>query len=290
MTERLRVVYTVDDNYAMALAVSLHSLAAHTSDLEHITVTIVTPRFADEVLGRVLESCPGLHVEVIRTARSLLDGLPDLEHWSVTPYLKLLIPSLIEDDEPYVVLDADTIVRTDLWELRRTPLDGKAVGAVQDPIMRRFDVKPEARRWVEMGVARSTPYFNAGVMLVDPAECRRLGVMSEALAYCRKYREEIENPDEEAVNVILKGDWLRLEPEWNILTMVVGTIEMAARLGLAYTLPERYAAAVRAPKVVHFSSADKPWHVDGRRGPMSDLFYEHLDRTAWARWRPGERG
>lgn len=286
MTQRLRVVYTVDDNYAMALAVSLTSLVAHTSDLEHVTVTIVTPRFDDEVLGRVLESCPGVDVEVIRAAPSLLDGLPDIEHWSVTPYLKLLIPSLIEDDEPYIVLDADTIVCTDLWDLRRTPLRGRAVGAVQDPIMRRFDVKPEARRWVEMGVARSTPYFNAGVMLVDPAECRRLGVMSDALAYCRKYREEIENPDEEAVNVILKGDWLHLEPEWNILTMVVGTIAVAARLGLKYTLPERYAIAVREPKVVHFSSADKPWHVDGRRGPLSDLFYEYLDRTAWAGWRP----
>jgi lipopolysaccharide biosynthesis glycosyltransferase len=288
MTGRLRVVYTADDNYAMPLAVSLRSLAEHTSDLEHVLVTLITPRFDEDVLRKVLATCPELRCEVIRVPASTLDGLPALEHWSTTPFLKLLVPTLIDDDGPVIVLDADTVVLADLWELHRTPLEGMPLGAVHDPIMRRFDVKPEARRWVEMGVARDTPYFNAGVVLLDMAACRRLGVMSDALAYSHKYRDEIENPDEEAVNVILKGNWLRLDPEWNILTLVVGTIDVARRLGLRYTLPQRYADAVRRPKVVHYSSKDKPWHAEGRNGPLADLFYQFLDRTPWAGWRPEE--
>lgn len=86
--------------------------------------------------------------------------------------------------------------------------------------------------------------------------------------------------------MILKGDWQRLDPERNILTMVVGTTAAARRLGLECTLPARYAAAVRAPRVVHVSSADKPWHAEGRRGPFSGLFYKYLDRTAGSGWRP----
>jgi lipopolysaccharide biosynthesis glycosyltransferase len=286
MNDKLRVVYVADDNYAMPLAVSLKSLAEHTSDLANVVVTIITPRFEEDVLRRVLATCPDLHCEVMRVPASTIDGLPAIEHWTATPFLKLLIPILINVDEPIIVLDADTIVLADLRELHRTPLDGRPIAAVQDPIMRRFDVKPEARRWVEMGVARSTPYFNAGVVLVDVKSCRRLGIMSDALAYSYKYRDEIENPDEEAVNVILKGNWLPLDPEWNILTMVVGTIVVAKRLGLEYPLPQRYADAVRNPKVVHFSSKDKPWHPEGQHGPLSGLFYQYLDQTTWAGWRP----
>ena len=286
MNDRLRVVYTADDNYAMPLAVSLKSLVEHTSRLEDVVVTLITPRFDDDVLDRVLATCPQLRCEVIRVPASTLDGLPALEHWSTTPFLKLLVPALIDDDDPVLVLDADTIVLADLWELRRTPLDGRPLAAVHDPIMSRFDAKPEARRWVEMGVARSTPYFNAGVVLADLAACRELGVMSDALAYSHKYRDEIENPDEEAVNVILKGNWQRLDPAWNVMTMVVGATVVAERLGLRYTLPERYTRAARKPRIVHFTSKDKPWHPAGRHGPLSSLFYQYLDRTPWAGWRP----
>jgi lipopolysaccharide biosynthesis glycosyltransferase len=46
-----------------------------------------------------------------------------------------------------------------------------------------------------------------------------------------------------------------------------------------------YRRIVREPWIVHFASPSKPWHY-GNSHPRRDLYFQYLDQTAWATWRP----
>lgn len=288
MGNQLRIVYTADENYAMPLATSLRSVADNTSDLQNVAVTILTTSFAEDALRRVEKSCPEITPEVVIVPESVLAGLPVLKYWSALPYLRLMAASLIPGDEPLLLLDADTVVLADLWELWRTPLGDKPLAAVRDPIRPQFGMDGDAERWTEMGVTATTPYFNAGAVIVNPELYRDLCVMEDTLAYLRKYADDIIAGEEEALNVVLRGNWQPLEPGWNIFTIVAGALVVARRLGLPYSVSAEYEQAMRKPKIVHFAGKDKPWFAS--RGPFSSVFYQYLDRTDWSGWRPETHG
>jgi lipopolysaccharide biosynthesis glycosyltransferase len=286
MSRPLRVVYTGDENYAMPLAVSMRSLVDNCADVDALAVTLLTHEFSGDSLDLLRKSCPELTLDVVRVPDATLAGLPTVSYFSTAIYLRLLIPELLAGDDPVVYVDADTVVLADLHELSGTPLQGRPVGAVLDPGVPRVDAPDGVRRWAELGLAGDTPYFNDGIMLVDPQRWRDLRVTGKTLAYVRAYGDQIKYPDQEALNVVLRGDWLPLDPAWNMWTVVAGAAFIAKRLGVDYPLTPEYARAIDQPKIVHFVGEDKPWLKVAMRGPFSRFFYHYLDRTAWSGWRP----
>jgi lipopolysaccharide biosynthesis glycosyltransferase len=48
---------------------------------------------------------------------------------------------------------------------------------------------------------------------------------------------------------------------------------------------QEFAAAKDDPAIIHFTTEWKPWDYQNRH-PYRDRFFEELDKTAWAGWRP----
>lgn len=267
----VRVGYAVDEEFAMPLAVSLRSLADHATAPDELAVTVATTGLRDETVAMIRRSCPELKPEFVTVTG------PSPDHWHPVTSLRLRLPELADGDGPLIYLDADTVVQDDLGALRDTPLDGRTLAALRDPV---DPPMPPERREV-LGLAEGSPFLNDSVLVIDPVAWRKHDVVNRVVDLARTGDRLTA---EEALNLVLAGDWVPLAPGWNVYHMLVGMAAVARKLGLASPVPADYLAA--EPRIVHYAGDDKPWLASSARAPFSALFYSCLDRTAWAGWRP----
>jgi lipopolysaccharide biosynthesis glycosyltransferase len=97
-------------------------------------------------------------------------------------------------------------------------------------------------------------------MLIDLARWRRDDLTARVLDFARTHAGQLAFPDQDALNCVLDGGFLPLEPRWNL------TRPMAER-GCA------------DPRIAHFTGT-KPWSVACRH-PARDLFLRHRAATPW---------
>ncbi len=83
------------------------------------------------------------------------------------------------------------------------------------------------------------------------------------------------------MNVVLAGRWGTLDPRWNQGSHVYG-YPTGDRSPYDQATFERLRSD---PFIVHFTTRYKPW-VASCRHPLRKLFFEYVDQTDWAGWRP----
>jgi lipopolysaccharide biosynthesis glycosyltransferase len=156
----------------------------------------------------------------------------------------------------------------------------RRVLAVRDAVPRRLR-RRAAFSHRELGLAPDLGYFNSGVMALDLALWREEQLADQLLRYLERHAHAIRWWDQDALNAVLAGRWGELDPRWNQIPQFW---EPAAGDGDPFP-PALRELVIRDPWIVHYSTWSKPWHW-GCTHPSRDLFFEVLDRTAWAGWRP----
>ncbi|MBU1191691.1 MAG: glycosyltransferase family 8 protein [Gammaproteobacteria bacterium] len=195
------------------------------------------------------------------------------DHISPVSYFRLLLPDLLPADLQRVIyLDCDLAVLGDIGMLWDIDLNDHYVAAVPELTTDSHLVSsPQGiRLWRELGLAADLEQFNSGVLLINLDKWRAEFVKQRALIYLEKAADWLRWHDQEALNVVFAGAWLRLDARWN-LTM----------RQLMKSAPVTY----QSPCIIHYHSAEKPWHA-GYPFALADVFFDYLDRTAWSGWRP----
>jgi lipopolysaccharide biosynthesis glycosyltransferase len=177
-----------------------------------------------------------------------------------------------------VWLDSDLLVLADVTKMLESPaLDDHVVVAARDLGMP--TVRNGVLRWETLGIDPELPYMNVGVMAIDLDQWRADDPGPAMFEYLRKYADEIVFLDQDALNVHFAGRFGALDPRWNAIHL---TWEPQG----AMSLGDQAIEPVRAdPWIVHFTSYDKPWRW-GCAHAYTDRWFEVLDRTSWAGWRP----
>ena len=195
----------------------------------------------------------------------------------ITTYDKVMIAELLPHDVPKVIwLDCDMLVLADLAELWDIPAGDSHTLAVTDALVETMSSRFGVQRYAELGFDESTPYFNAGVLVIDPAKWRDSHIARDAVKYLKRFRKLVFFWDQEALNVVLAGRWGSLDPRWNwsaTLDRIPGTN------GASPTKVQQ------DNRIVHFNGNLKPWIVR-EAWELDSIYYEVLDRTAWRGWRP----
>jgi lipopolysaccharide biosynthesis glycosyltransferase len=133
----------------------------------------------------------------------------------------------------------------------------------------------------ELGLAPDLAYLNAGVMSLDLRLWREERLSERLLGYLESHPHAIRWWDQDALNAVLAGRWGELDPRWNQIPQVWEPAREGED-GFPASLRE---LMIRDPWIVHFSTWSKPWHW-GCTHPARERFFEVLDRTEWAGWRP----
>ena len=266
-TKVVPVFLTINNAYAPYAAAAIHSLAQHTNKNRYYRVIILHDglNWVNRVRLRSLVTknvaiqfkkiTGSLYLRAIVKYCSKSKGAGDFFS-SAVYYYRFFIPRLFPLYDKCVYIDSDTILRGDIGELFDLDLGDKVMAAMVDP---KVDVIPEFRAYVDKAVGVPyKEYTNSGVLVMDAKALRKLHYLSALVDVINKYDADLVAPDQDYMNVILRGKIKFLDKRWNMEPEV--------------ELPKDV-------KLVHFNLFNKPWHY--KNVPQEKLFWNAARGTGF---------
>lgn len=274
------IACAADTTFAAPLATMVRSILATTDPTRPIDLFVVDAGLTSDDKRKLLASWTSdrLHVAWVPLDPSRLVGLPVWGRMPAVTYARLMIGELLPTSCRRVLwLDADVVLTRDVGELWDEELGATVMAAVQDLVVPYAKSALGIQRHHALGVDPETPYFNAGVMLIDLAAWRARHVAERAIEYLRTGWRHVTLWDQEGLNIALRGAWRPLDPRWNVIASVSGR-----RFFTPEHLDERrYLDSVRDPWLVHFAGTWKPWLL-APANPYRRLYFSRAEETAWA--------
>jgi lipopolysaccharide biosynthesis glycosyltransferase len=198
-------------------------------------------------------------------------------HVSIATYFRIVIPAVLPQDvEKVLFLDSDIVVRRSIAEFYETPLDDYTHAAVENPLMQ-ADVK-------RLGIPENSPYFNAGVLLLNVRRWRDECLTMKLLDYINVQATKLRWHDQDALNATLHGRWRKCPPTWNAQQAVFCPFQ-ASELGVS---EQELHEARSNPSIVHFTGSEKPWMYSTAH-PFKRDYYRYLAQTPWRGYSPPDR-
>jgi lipopolysaccharide biosynthesis glycosyltransferase len=274
------VVLAADSMFTKQLAAAISSIT-RSATREHQVFVLhdgYEPALIDQISGTAGDL---VSLSWLDARSSTLDDAQLPPYLSTATLFRLRIGKLLPDEiERVLYIDSDVAVRWPLDELWETDLEGCVLAAVRDPVLP-WAAAPAGLPWAEVGVDPDTPYFNAGVLVIDAGLWRSQQISENALQFLARHR--FLYADQCALNTVLAGRWTRIGPHWNLQAGHLVSDSLAWVIESRETL----AAAIDNPAIVHFnnSAMRRPWEFKCTH-PYRDLWFEFLDLTPWEGWRP----
>jgi lipopolysaccharide biosynthesis glycosyltransferase len=182
---------------------------------------------------------------------------PGRGRFSRAVFRRLFLDRVLPDRyERIISVDSDVLIRRPgLGRLATLGLGGAPFAAAYDMIFL-MDFRQDAlarqfqRHRRSLGLAKETPYFNAGLLAIDRARWSALDLGERALAALRSAPERYPYMEQSALNELIAGGFAPLSPRYNFM----GDFFL---LGLEEKID---------PIVLHFVNDPKPWDLDRWRG------------------------
>jgi len=211
--EPVVVACAADRSYALPLAVMLRSAARNLGEGFYLNAFVVYDGIPPDDKKRVVDSMPAnASLSWLRPVREKFDGLPLWGRMPITTYDKLMVADFLPADVHRAIwLDCDMLILADLSDLWTRSFDGASTLAVQDALVPLVSSRFGVGGYTKMRLDPDSPYFNAGMMVIDVDAWRDENVSGAGLEYLRKFRDSVFFWDQEALNAALVGKWRPLE-------------------------------------------------------------------------------
>ena len=254
------VFFATDDLYAPYLGVALRSLAEHASNDVFYDVNILIDRLSPDNEKRLTSlSRDNVKVRFVKVS-DRLDKLGHMLHlrdyYTHATYFRFFIPALFPHYEKGVYLDCDVVLKKDVAELYRTPLEGAMLAAAPEEVMLKYDVFGRYTEAV-LEIPR-TEYFSAGVLVMNLEKMRRVKLEEQFVSLLGRRKFPV-TQDQDYLNVLCRGDFVMLSTDWNTTSF-----------------PD---ATAKAPSLIHYKINWKPWHYRGTA--YEDSFWDVATRTPY---------
>ncbi|MEO8693087.1 MAG: glycosyltransferase family 8 protein [Acidimicrobiales bacterium] len=225
----------------------------------------------------------GLRVEWIDVSEVLPRHLKGTSHFTRMSYARLICADAVPAHvERIVYLDGDVLIRRSLRPLLEVDLAQRPVGACID--LNATSAGLGLSDCTTFGMTRDTPYYNAGVLVVDTAAWRGERIAHRAIEFASEHPDDLQWADQDVINVLLGSRCHRLDAQWNLLWGGWGRRATRRRVGTALP-PAELDRALSDPAIVHFAGSIKPWHprYGGRLGSRwFDEWRQAAQKTAFA--------
>lgn len=243
--EPINLFFACDEKYHALCGVAITSLKANCDRKRTYRVTVLHTDVSSAHQKKMVEdlSEEGFSVAFRNVSAEIAHFahlLHTRDYYSRVTYFRLMIPTLFPQMDKALYLDSDIILQDDVSLLYDTPLGDCLVGAIPDGFVNHV---PILRRYVEnrVGVKKESPYFNAGVLLMNLHEMRKarfedlfLSVL-QAVTFCVAQ-------DQDYLNVICRDRVVFLPMQWNYMP---------------------FQPADTPPSLIHFNLDSKPWQKEG---------------------------
>jgi lipopolysaccharide biosynthesis glycosyltransferase len=259
---KINICFCIDENYVNYLGAVLLSLV-ETNSKNRIDIYVINNGLSDEskcMLNNLISEVHEFDLKFVSSIDKDVAKLNAGGHISSATYIRFEIPYILENIDKLIYLDADLIITGDLADFWNKDIDGFFVAAVRNPLFTRFK---------SIGLSENWDYFNAGVMLINTYLWRKFNVKEKALDFLNEYGKDAIMYDQDALNHVFEGNWLKVSVVWNLQTSYLQNFRKI------YLDTDDIIEAIEHPKIIHYSSSHKPWNkLDPH--PYSRFFYKHL--------------
>lgn len=267
----MNVLFGLDDGFARPGAVAIASVDRHLTDSDRIWVFHLA--MSDHHRRRIDHVVVNASLEFVDCGSLIEPSWTPPGHLTSATYLRFLAADLLSDVGRCLYLDGDVVVRRDPSELFDLDMSQHTLAAVRSRVAPFVASPGGVVHWSEAGIPSTAASFNAGVLVMNLDRWRDLDATAKLTDYLRRFGTEMLLADQEAMNAVLHDEWIQLDRTWNYITHVTESF-----------LPQPELEPTD-PHIVHFAGRSKPWSYD-RKPIFSEDWYELLDLTPWAGWRP----
>lgn len=248
-TKVVPVFLTITNDYAKYAAPCINSLMKHANPGRSYRVIIMYDKLSLKnrirLRNMVTKNCAiefhkmkyNLYMQVIMRYCAKRSGSGDFFARPVYYYRAFIARMFLQYDKG-IYIDSDTILTGDVGDLFDMDLGDKVMAARPDPKVANV---PEFIKYVEQALGIPyKDYVNSGVLLMDLKKLRKLHYITK-MTDLIKEDADLVAPDQDYINVILKGQIKHLGREWNCQ-------------------PE--GEKTTGAKLLHFNLSKKPWYHD----------------------------
>jgi len=268
----VNIICTIDVKYIKHCAAMLASVFSNTSRLVH--VFLIHNGLADDKFFKLQQFVKeqGHLISLMEIHEDLLKGAPVSDHISIATYFRILIPEIMPHGiEKALFLDSDIIIRRDIGELFEKEISTYSHAAASD--------NGSASELIRSNLGmedRSLDYFNAGVMLINLKYWRDNNIAKKAISFIQDHSSKIVYWDQDTLNFVLKGQWLKMSSRWNAIECFYQySDEKLIELGY----PSGEIEGIKSdPYIVHYTGNGKPW-VFGCSHPFREDYFAWLKKT-----------
>ena len=278
----IRLIMAADSDYAIPLAVTVRSAVEKTQ--KPVELLVLDGGLTPNNREQLLDSWPAARLTVrwLEVNARQVGKLPVWGRMKSVTYYRLLLSDLAPAGWTKALwLDCDILLLNDLSTLWDLEMSDWPLLAARDLVVPCLGSPYGVTAWQDLNLDPRLPHFNAGVMLLDLERWRAEHIGERAMGYLRQHGDRVCFFDQEALNAVLAGCWGELDPRWNQIASMAGQ----RFLDTSHLDSEVYRQVVENPFLVHYSGSLKPWKCFGLAEYWKP-WYEVLDRTAWAGWRP----
>lgn len=275
-TERplLHIALSANKGYMPHLCVTLASVLVNNPSYR-VVAHIVSNDFGTEEKQAVIDTCIPFKAEAKfyslgSTERETFQNSAE-SSLSVETFSRCFLPKLLgKEVERVLYLDCDLLVRHSLQSLWEMPLEGVAVGAVEEVMPKDLHESMFGR----LGYAPQEGYFNAGVLLMNLQYWREHEVLQQCIDTFHRERARIVYDDQDVLNLVLRGKVRYVAPRYNCTLSYYKTeCYPQLRNGWKDLLSE-----IEDPTIIHFIGTHKPWR--GRcNHPLENEYFYYLRFT-----------
>lgn len=251
----VNICLSSDDNYASCLCICLKSiiLSYNSKDERDVNFFVFDGGISNENKKKLQSiMCNGFNLIFIDVDEHFFEDFPLLNDGlqTVATYFRLLIPNVFEGLDRILYLDADIVVRKSIHLLHDKDLSNTAALAVEEPYTL------NESRLKDIGMSESSPYFNAGVLLLNLVTLRCMEFERKCLEVKNRYKSSLLYQDQDILNSVLENNWKPLQPRYNSMQFFYR--EKFFLKSRCYSLYE-LAVAKANPIIVHYNIHPKPW-------------------------------
>ena len=277
------VVFAADNNYVPMVTTTAYSMLKNASRDSFYDVVILEKDFSDynkRIMSEFFAQFPNASIRFVNVSGmiSAYSLQTSNEHISVETYYRFLIQKILPGYDKVVYLDSDLIVKGDVSELYATDLGTNLLGAARDiDYLGNLNMNDGKRaEYTKEVLQMKNPYdyFQAGVLVLNTAEMRKLYPFEKWLEIAAESKYIYD--DQDILNAHCQGRVTYLDNSWNVMNDCGGRIAKVFSFAPA-GLFDKYMAAYRAPKVMHYAGFEKPW----KPGPcdQKELYWSYARQT-----------
>ena len=276
----MNMFYTVNDAFVPQLGSAICSVCENNRDADRIVFYIgdlhISAGHREQLTALTGDYGREIVFLPINNLRERLGFDFDTSGWNEVVLARLLTDRLLpEETERAIYLDGDTIVCGSLKELWETDLQGKTIGAVEEPTANH-------RRKKALGL-EGKPYYNAGVMLIDLKRWKERKIAERVLAFYKANEGRLFANDQDAINGAVPEEILPLSPKFNYYNIFWHyKWESLVRISkpAPYLPRETLEQAGRDPRIIHYLGEERPWRRGNRHRYRAD-YRKYLEMTPW---------